>query len=145
MSIGTSSLRIIGIEPSKKHLFNGKEETALKPQRMTPRIWMLQYNRNHQKIKFPTRFCSNMKIILTRKGDFGGVKTHDWHIFIKVIIFLVYILVFTILHVFGLLFCLILKNILMRRVHCYSMFYLYLSQTTLTIMSNRSYMILENT
>jgi hypothetical protein len=47
-----------------------------------------------QKIKFPTGFCSNMKNILTRKGDFGGVKTHDWHVFIKVIIFLVYILVY---------------------------------------------------
>ena len=44
-----------------------------------------------QKMKFPTGFCSNIKNILTRKGDFGGVKTHDWHIFIKVIIFLVYI------------------------------------------------------
>ena len=30
-----------------------------------------------QKMKFPTRFCSNIKNILTRKGDFGGVKTHD--------------------------------------------------------------------
>ena len=47
-----------------------------------------------QKIKFPTGFCSNIKNILTRKGDFGGLKTHDWHIFIKVIIFLVYILVY---------------------------------------------------
>ena len=26
------------------------------------------------------------------KGDFGGVKTHDWHIFIKVIIILMYII-----------------------------------------------------
>ena len=32
----------------EKHLFNGKEETALKPQRMTPRMWKLQYNRNRQ-------------------------------------------------------------------------------------------------
>ena len=80
-----------------------------------------------QKMKFPTGFCSKIKNILTRKGDFGGVKMHDLHIFIKVIIFLVYILLFTISHVFGLLFCLILKNILMRRVHCDSMFYLYLS------------------
>ena len=34
-----------------------------------------------QKIKFPTRFCANMKNIITKKGDFAGVKTHDWHIF----------------------------------------------------------------
>ena len=45
-----------------------------------------------QKMKFPTRFCSNIKNILTRKGDFGGVKMHDWHIFIKVIIIMVYII-----------------------------------------------------
>jgi hypothetical protein len=30
-----------------------------------------------QKIKFPTVFCSNIKNILTKKGEFGGVKTHD--------------------------------------------------------------------
>ena len=29
---------------TEKHIFNGKEETALKPQRMTPHIWKLQYN-----------------------------------------------------------------------------------------------------
>ena len=39
-----------------------------------------------QKIKFPTGFCANLKNIITKKGDFAGVKTHDWHVFIKVII-----------------------------------------------------------
>ena len=38
------------------------------------------------KIKSPTGFCANLKTIITKKGDFAGVKTHDWHIFIKVII-----------------------------------------------------------
>jgi hypothetical protein len=38
-----------------------------------------------QRIKFPTGFCSNIKNILTKKGEFDGVKTHDWHTFIKVI------------------------------------------------------------
>ena len=38
------------------------------------------------KIKFPTGFCANLKNIITKKGDFEGVKTHDWHVFIKVII-----------------------------------------------------------
>jgi hypothetical protein len=38
-----------------------------------------------QKIRFPTGFSSNIQNILTKKGDFGGVKTHDWHTFIKVI------------------------------------------------------------
>jgi hypothetical protein len=36
------------------------------------------------KIKFPTGFSSNINNILTKKGEFGGVKTHDWHTFIKV-------------------------------------------------------------
>ena len=46
MSIGISSLRITGIEQLKKVFFNGKQETALKPGRMTPHLWKMQYNRN---------------------------------------------------------------------------------------------------
>ena len=42
-----------------------------------------------RKIKLPTRFCANMKNIITKKGDFLGVKTHDWHIFIKVIVIVI--------------------------------------------------------
>ena len=38
------------------------------------------------KIKFPTGFFVNLKNIITKKGDFAGVKMHDWHVFIKVII-----------------------------------------------------------
>ena len=38
-----------------------------------------------QRIKFPTGFASNINNILMKKGEFGGVKTHDWHTFIKVI------------------------------------------------------------
>jgi hypothetical protein len=30
-----------------------------------------------QRIKFPTSVCSNINNILTKKGEFGGVKTHD--------------------------------------------------------------------
>jgi hypothetical protein len=30
-----------------------------------------------QKIKFATGFCLNIKNNLTKKGEFGGVKTHD--------------------------------------------------------------------
>ena len=48
MSIGTSSLRIIGIKQPKKKKFNGKQEAALKPQKITPHLWKLQYNINHQ-------------------------------------------------------------------------------------------------
>ena len=29
---------------TKKHIFNDKEETVLKPRRMTPRFWKLEYN-----------------------------------------------------------------------------------------------------
>ena len=39
-----------------------------------------------QRIKFPIGFSSNIYNILLKKGEFGGVKTHDWHTFIKVII-----------------------------------------------------------
>ena len=46
-----------------------------------------------QRIKFPMGFASNIKNILTKKGEFGGVKTNDWHTFIKVII-LVYIFIY---------------------------------------------------
>jgi hypothetical protein len=35
---------------TEKHIFNGKEENGLKPWRMTPRLWKLQYNRNRQGI-----------------------------------------------------------------------------------------------
>lgn len=31
------------------------------------------------KIKFPTGFSSNINNILIKKGEFGGVKTHDRH------------------------------------------------------------------
>jgi hypothetical protein len=37
---------------TEKHLFNGKEETGLKPQRMTPHLWRLEYNRNHKVLNF---------------------------------------------------------------------------------------------
>ena len=46
-----------------------------------------------EKIKFSTGFCSNMKSILTKKGELSGVKTHDWNTFIKVIIW-VYIFLY---------------------------------------------------
>ena len=35
-------------QTTKRNLFNWKKETALKPQRMTPHLWKLQYNRNRQ-------------------------------------------------------------------------------------------------
>ena len=35
-------------QTTNKPILNGKQEIALKPQRMTPHIWKLQYNRNHQ-------------------------------------------------------------------------------------------------
>ena len=39
-----------------------------------------------RKINFPTGFYANVKNIKTKKGDFVGVKMHDWHVFMKVII-----------------------------------------------------------
>ena len=37
---------------TEKHIFNAKEETRLKPRRMAPHQWKLEYNRNHQGTKF---------------------------------------------------------------------------------------------
>jgi hypothetical protein len=97
-----------------------------------------------QRIKIHTGFASNIKNILTKKGEFGGVKTHDWHTFIKVII-LVYIFIYI-----GLidLFSFFLSTLVKTNNDsfcCYYMFYRYLSQTTLTTTSNKLCMILENT
>jgi hypothetical protein len=38
-----------------------------------------------EKNKFPIGFSSNINYILTKKGELGGVKNHDWHTLIKVI------------------------------------------------------------
>jgi hypothetical protein len=38
-----------------------------------------------KKTKFPTGFAANISTLLSKKGDFGpGLKTHDWHTFLKV-------------------------------------------------------------
>ena len=38
-----------------------------------------------KKTKFPTGFAANISTLLSKKGDFGpGLKTHDWHTFVKV-------------------------------------------------------------
>jgi hypothetical protein len=37
---------------TEKHIFNGKEETGLKPRRMTPHLWRLEYNTNRQGTQF---------------------------------------------------------------------------------------------
>jgi len=58
------------------------------------------------------KFSSNIKNILTKKGEFGGVKTHDWHTFIKVII-LVYISTLVIL-LFSILILFFLPKIMIH-------------------------------
>ena len=64
-----------------------------------------------RKIKFPTGFCVNLTNIITKKGDFVGVKTHDWHIFIKVIIIVmsIYFFSFYCINLFSFLYSLSLK------------------------------------
>jgi hypothetical protein len=97
-----------------------------------------------QRIKVPTGFASNIKNILMKKGKFGGVKTHDWHTFIKVII-LVYIFIYIGLIDFFFFFLSTLVETNNDSFCSYSMFYPYLSQMTLTTTSNKLYMIFENT
>ena len=53
-----------------------------------------------RKIKFPASFCANLKNVITKKGDFAGVKTHDWHVFIKVIIIVMSIYFFLFVYYF---------------------------------------------
>jgi hypothetical protein len=99
-----------------------------------------------QIIKFPMGFASNINNILMKKGEFGGVKTHDWHTFIKVIILayiFIYICLIHILFIYLFLSTLVETN--NDSFFCYSMFYCYLSQMALTTTSNKLYMILENT
>ena len=74
------------------------------------------------------RFSSNIQNILTKKVDFGGVKTHDWHTFIKVII---YVYNFPLAHIFSNC-CFLFGNIKLLFSFFYSIFYLYLSQIALT-------------
>jgi len=97
-----------------------------------------------QIIKFPMNFASNIKNNLTKKGEFGGVKTHDWHTYITVII-LVYVFIYCPCTSFKFFFCLLWSKQITIHFFCYSMFYFYISQTTLKTTSNKLYMILENT
>ena len=55
--------------------------------------WLLTHQKSKhvkeviKKLKFPIKFFSSIKNIITNKGELGGVKTHEWHTLIKVIIF----------------------------------------------------------
>ena len=42
---------------AKKHIFNGKEETTSKPQRMTHHLWQLKYNRVWGNVSPPNGLC----------------------------------------------------------------------------------------
>ena len=44
------------------------------------------------KIQSSIGFASNISNILTKQGDFGGDKTHDWHTFIKFQCFEIFII-----------------------------------------------------
>ena len=68
-----------------------------------------------RKIKFPTGFCANLKNIITKKGDFAGVKTHDWHVFIKVIIIVMFDIIFSCLYTLFLIngmVCILIQYVL---------------------------------
>ena len=91
-----------------------------------------------KKTKFPIGFAANISSLISKKGDFGSrLKMHDWHTFVKVS------------HDWKhhVLLIVLFYNILKISFYYYSnAFYLYLSHTTLTTwVSNKLYMILENT
>lgn len=51
-----------------------------------------------RKIRLSTGFAVNINNLISKKSEFGlGMKTHDWHTFIKVIRILVYLLYICIL------------------------------------------------
>lgn len=64
-----------------------------------------------RKIQFPTRFIANINNIIIKKGEFGsGMKTHDWHTFIKVIIPVYYIYICILRVLFSVLCLLLLEK-----------------------------------
>ena len=73
--------------------------------------WMLTEQQRNvvkqvmRKIKFHTGFCANMKNIITNKGDFVGVKTHDCNIFIKVNIIMFVCVCVCVVDIIILLYC----------------------------------------
>jgi hypothetical protein len=75
MSIGTSSLRTIGIKLLKKHIFNGKEETAIKPRRMTPHLWKLEYNKVGMYHRFYIFICIELCLWVIFQG-IDGMKNY---------------------------------------------------------------------
>ena len=45
-----------------------------------------------RKIRFPIGFSANINTLISKKSEFGpGLKTHDWHTFIKVSYVLLYL------------------------------------------------------
>ena len=56
------------------------------------------YKRGHSKNKVSDGVFVKQTNYLNEKGDFGGVKTYDWHTFIKVII---YVSNFHLVHLFS--------------------------------------------
>ena len=59
----------------EKYLFNGKEEIALKPQRMTPRLWKLEYN----------RICQGINIELSMHQMLNDCNFFFYYIFLTLI------------------------------------------------------------
>ena len=43
---------------TEKNLFNRKKETTLKPRRMTPHLWKMQYNRNRQACTYGSSYMN---------------------------------------------------------------------------------------
>ena len=65
---------------SKKHLFNGKEETSSRPRRMTPHLWKLEYDRLNRRgnVQFVIR---SLKFVFWYYLIFTNaiIDTHEGH------------------------------------------------------------------
>ena len=49
---------------TKKNIFNGKQETTLKQQRMTPQLWKMKYNRNRQASTYGSLYMKLLCILI---------------------------------------------------------------------------------
>ena len=59
-----------------------------------------------RRIKLPIGFASNINNILTKKGDFGGAKTHNCHTFIKILYFTTFVILWYIHYFLVMYVCL---------------------------------------
>lgn len=95
------------IEESNHAMKNGSRSNNNGDQIDTSALsWLLSEQQSNaikeviKKYDFATGFAANINNLISKKSEFGpGLKTHDWHTFIKVIHVILYSLYIFILHI----------------------------------------------